>query len=396
MFKIFIENNKNYFEFEKKLKQIKKSKKSNLQVNKFEEVPFATINSFSPNMTTNITSESGKGLSSSLVQEQNTTNSLNNSFLGKKTSSHFFVIKEKENKIENKTSQRFYKKKADKKILSLNSIMNEGRWSNIEHIKFIEAIVKHGNEWREVQKYVCSRSSAQARSHAQKFFLKLKTYKIPSLGLDFNDQNIKSLSDIIDSIKKVDENNVINILIRLSFNIPENKQVIDFSKPIKNELTYLNIINKTKINKLTKKNSNTQSINKINESDKINQKILENKAENQNEINNGYITNNIHIERDRKIDNNKSKFYNGSLNLNEKNKKANEEPNYNNISNFDDKLDMNKRKSSNTSLDDCMDIYDSVKKCGFKLDYNFQKAVDDKLDFEKYFISDGLLDIFNN
>ena len=49
-----------------------------------------------------------------------------------------------------------------------------GRWSKEEHEKFIEGILKHGNEWRKVQKIIKTRSSTQARSHAQKYFLKLK------------------------------------------------------------------------------------------------------------------------------------------------------------------------------------------------------------------------------
>lgn len=51
---------------------------------------------------------------------------------------------------------------------------NTGRWTDEEHKKFLEAILIYGNEWKSVQKYISSRSSTQARSHAQKFFLRLK------------------------------------------------------------------------------------------------------------------------------------------------------------------------------------------------------------------------------
>lgn len=50
---------------------------------------------------------------------------------------------------------------------------NNGRWSEEEHIKFIEAIFIYGNEWRKVKDHIKTRSSSQARSHAQKYFLKL-------------------------------------------------------------------------------------------------------------------------------------------------------------------------------------------------------------------------------
>jgi SHAQKYF class myb-like DNA-binding protein len=51
---------------------------------------------------------------------------------------------------------------------------NIGRWTEQEHKKFLEAILMFGNEWKKVQKYISTRSSTQARSHAQKFFLRLK------------------------------------------------------------------------------------------------------------------------------------------------------------------------------------------------------------------------------
>jgi SHAQKYF class myb-like DNA-binding protein len=51
---------------------------------------------------------------------------------------------------------------------------NIGRWTEQEHKKFLEAILMYGNEWKKVQKYISTRSSTQARSHAQKFFLRLK------------------------------------------------------------------------------------------------------------------------------------------------------------------------------------------------------------------------------
>lgn len=49
-----------------------------------------------------------------------------------------------------------------------------GRWTKDEHIKFLEAIQKYGRNWRKVQEHVGTRSSTQSRSHAQKFFKKVK------------------------------------------------------------------------------------------------------------------------------------------------------------------------------------------------------------------------------
>mmetsp|Transcript_26242 Transcript_26242/g.26149 ORF Transcript_26242/g.26149 Transcript_26242/m.26149 type:complete len:258 (-) Transcript_26242:1028-1801(-) len=61
--------------------------------------------------------------------------------------------------------------------LSLNDekevVYNQGRWTCLEHFKFLEALKKFGKEWQKVQQHVHTRTSTQARSHAQKFFVKL-------------------------------------------------------------------------------------------------------------------------------------------------------------------------------------------------------------------------------
>ena len=75
------------------------------------------------------------------------------------------------------------KEKNNKENISENNIKSDslslkefqsGRWTNKEHYKFIEGILTYGNEWKKVQNIIKTRSSTQARSHAQKFFLRLK------------------------------------------------------------------------------------------------------------------------------------------------------------------------------------------------------------------------------
>ena len=63
---------------------------------------------------------------------------------------------------------------------------NSGRWTNEEHQKFIEGIFKYGNEWKRVQSIIKTRSSTQARSHAQKFFLRMKKEISPTILSDEN------------------------------------------------------------------------------------------------------------------------------------------------------------------------------------------------------------------
>ena len=68
-----------------------------------------------------------------------------------------------------KISIRFDNRKAEE-YQSVVAI-NNGRWKQDEHEKFIEALFIFGNEWKKVQKYIMTRTATQARSHAQKFFI---------------------------------------------------------------------------------------------------------------------------------------------------------------------------------------------------------------------------------
>ncbi|KAK9916989.1 hypothetical protein WJX75_009549 [Coccomyxa subellipsoidea] len=48
------------------------------------------------------------------------------------------------------------------------------KWSDSEHQRFVEAVEKYGRDWKLIVEHVGTRSVAQVRSHAQKFFLKLE------------------------------------------------------------------------------------------------------------------------------------------------------------------------------------------------------------------------------
>ena len=61
---------------------------------------------------------------------------------------------------------------------SNNNSRTSGRWSKEEHHRFIEGLTKYGKNWKKVEEHIGTRTGAQIRSHAQKFFIRLtKEYK---------------------------------------------------------------------------------------------------------------------------------------------------------------------------------------------------------------------------
>lgn len=51
-------------------------------------------------------------------------------------------------------------------------------WSAAEHQSFLNAYQTHGKDWRKVTAEVGTRTITQVRSHAQKYFLKLKRHAL--------------------------------------------------------------------------------------------------------------------------------------------------------------------------------------------------------------------------
>jgi SHAQKYF class myb-like DNA-binding protein len=116
-----------------------------------------------------------------------------------------------------------------------------GYWDKSEHKKFIDALYLYNCEWLKIQKYLKNRSYMQIRSHAQKFYLKLKSFKDEKLELDFTPSNVNSLNDIIkivrekERISKNSEKLLYIISEKLSFGKSVHKQEEDIIINIKEE-----------------------------------------------------------------------------------------------------------------------------------------------------------------
>ncbi len=223
-----------------------------------------------------------------------------NCFLGKKTKFHFNVTKEspqkiKQNNLKTRKSEIILNQEKNEKNESLNleeheskeELKNkkEGRWSFEERIRFIEALIMKGKNWRGIQKYIGSRTCAQTRSHAQKLLLKLRA--IENDEFNFKKESIKNLSDIVEEIKNkegiknvdddINKKNILDKMLSLSGgNSNETKG---------NENYGLNNDNK-KIIKFENLNSNLKTqIPNINNNDENNKKKIDeqkNKDDNAN------------------------------------------------------------------------------------------------------------------
>lgn len=104
----------------------------------------------------------------------------------------------------------------------------QGRWSKDEHFRFLEALKLFGKEWRRVQQHVCTRTSTQARSHAQKFFVKVekRNQTLEEFLADLDLANIENhciLSDLDDE-EEDEEDQSSDIQAALPTTIARNQQ----------------------------------------------------------------------------------------------------------------------------------------------------------------------------
>ena len=200
--------------------------------------------------------------------------------------------KDDANQIENKLKLlgnktiRFQtiKKKEEPKIYQHEKIvdvkLNEGRWTYDEQIKFINLVSKYGTNWKKIKQEISTRSLSQVRSHAQKFYQRLKLCKNEGLGIDFTKDEIRSIKDMINHIKSVNNDNcdIIKILLYLTNNLKSvNNKSLD------------NIYNDIKDDNNCEKFNKEENKNFVNNKNKISPEILNNNID----LNNIQLLNSI-------------------------------------------------------------------------------------------------------
>ena len=183
-----------------------------------------------------------------------------------------FTIESPNKKLLKKKRFKVRTKKEEGDKETSNICLRYGYWSKSAHNKFIEALYLYENDWTRIQEYVNDRTDKQVHSHAQKFFLKLKTFKDEKLGLDFTSSNVKCLDNIIYLIKQKESicGNYGKLLHIISEKISFGK------KPLKKEQEILAKKNeKKKLNTFDNKSQISNNFNNFNNVNKMNyQKLL--------------------------------------------------------------------------------------------------------------------------
>lgn len=176
-----------------------KNGNSNYNFNNQNQSQTTTICLNLSNLSSLNLSNSLKSFSSTLFNNSNTNNNFGETHTRKKLGK-----KLKELKVKHKR-------------LSKEGSYNCGRWQPEEHQRFIVAIMKYGNEWKQVQKHVGTRSSTQARSHAQKFFVKIKKSNVFHFNVDLSKNSIKTLHEMANSLNTDEYFNAIKALNCVAF-----------------------------------------------------------------------------------------------------------------------------------------------------------------------------------
>jgi len=248
--------------------------------------------------------------------------------------------------------------------------LNSGRWSLKEHLKFLEVLDKYGADWKIANSLIANRTGIQIRTHANKFFKKLKKFKDEDLGIDFTSDSIKNIKDMINHIKKVNSDySVYNIFLINSQNNPTEKKKSNETeetqdKESKDDDIDNDIIELEKDNDVNKEKDKDVNIVNNRDNEKSNSQIKEvmvNPKENNDNINNNTIQNN-----------NKTKSCFNPININNNIDKENQFYDYLNYSIFTNIIDI-----FNVLNSDILSIYlNNLRNC-YILDIKHNNSITD-------------------
>ena len=147
-----------------------------------------------------------------------------------------------------------------------------GRWTNEEHNLFLEGLVLYGNEWKQVQNHIITRSATQARSHAQKFFIRIRKNLNAENDLGKIKQYIlKSFANLLgNKFKPKNLNSFLDMMVKLVFSEVSIQKIkipsLKYKIALKNKKSKKSKISSSKIKKenvTNKKNSGKTTKNTI-------------------------------------------------------------------------------------------------------------------------------------
>ena len=198
-----------------------------------------------------------------------------------------FIIPEKTTYLQRKRNIKFFTKKSPffkvesyshKKKKNLENLdSKDGRWTKDEKMKFFHGIALYGVNWKKVKSLISTRTAIQVRSHAQKFFIRMKLCKDEQLGIDFTLNTICSIKDMINQIKSINSNYSLEYIFKYLSDKCDRKKKL--KKQNKNfTIRNLPIINGNISIKLEEDKGNNIIINDLNKKDGID--ILEKTKEN--------------------------------------------------------------------------------------------------------------------
>ena len=194
---------------------------------------------------------------------------------------------------------------------------NSGRWSEEEHQKFIEGILEYGNEWKKVRKIIKTRTSTQARSHAQKFFLRIKKNiceikKKKNKNFDENDNNtfFNYIINFFSNWKKnkieLTQTQKEKLISVINYKFPnENKKELDIDSE-EDDDNYLDNINFNRKKSFKGKNTHNKIFDiKKDFKHRNSMELPNNNFKNENKKNHLIINNNCEDNNINNIDDNK-------------------------------------------------------------------------------------------